>query len=132
MFEIFVIWIFCKIGFWRKGKASKKCILCILLKASISELWHNILLWCSGAITTPFDLVYALALCIDIVSCMSALWSCVVVSNGYISDLDHPREVLMHTGRKPGKSWSWVDTSLSLVPRRDECVRYGMMRFDER
>ena len=83
MFEIFVICIFCKIGFWRKGKASKKCILCILLKANISELWHNILLWCFDTITTPFDLEYALALCIGIVSYMSTLWSCFVVSNGY-------------------------------------------------
>ena len=54
-----------------------------------------------------------------------------MVSNGYARDLDHPRELLMHTGRKPGKSWSWVDTSLSLVPRRDENVRYGMVRLDE-
>ena len=61
-----------------------------------------------------------------------SLGSCFVVSNGYTSDLDHPRELLMHTGRKPGKSRSWVDMSLSLVPRRDECVRYGMMRYDER
>ena len=54
------------------------------------------------------------------------------VVNGYAGDNDHPRELLMYTGRKPGKSWSWVDTSLSLVPRRDECVRYGMMSFGER
>ena len=131
MFEIFVICMFCKIGFWRKGKASKKCILCILLKASISELWHNILLWCSDSITTPFDLEYVIALCIDMVSSMSTLWSCFVVSNGYTSVLDHPRELLMHTRRKSGKSWSWVDTSLSPVPRRDEYVRYGMVRLDE-
>ena len=117
--------------FGEKGRAFKKCILCILLKASISELWHNILSWCSDTITTPFDLGYALALCIDIVSYMSTLWSCFVVSNGYTSDLDHPRELHMHTGRKPGKSWSWVDTSLSLVPRRDEYVRYGMVRLEE-
>ena len=52
-------------------------------------------------------------------------------SNGHAGDSDHPRELLMHTGRKPGKSWSWVDTSLSLVPRRDEYVRYGMVRLDE-
>ena len=54
------------------------------------------------------------------------------VRNGYAGDGNHTRKLLMHTGRKPGKSLSWVDTSLSLVPRRDECVRYGMMRFDER
>ena len=101
------------------------------LEGKHSELWHNILLWCSDSITTPFDLEYVIALCIDIVSCMSALWTCGVVSNGYICDLDHPRELLMHNGRKPGKSWSWVDTSLSLVPRRDEYVRYGMVRLDE-
>ena len=53
-----------------------------------------------------------------------------VVGNGYAGVSDHPRELLMHTGRKPGKSWSWVDTSLSLVPRRDDCVQYGMMRYD--
>ena len=53
------------------------------------------------------------------------------VRNGYAGDINHPRELFMHTGRKPGKSLSWVDTSLSLVPRRDECVRYGMMRFVE-
>ena len=117
--------------FGEKGKLSKKCILCILLKASISELWHNILLWCPDTISTPFDLEYALALCIDIVSYMNTLWSCFVVSNGYTSDLDHPRELLMHTGRNPGKSWSSVDTSLSLVPRRDEYVRHGMVRLDE-
>ena len=58
------------------------------------------------------------------------IWRCFVVSNGYAGVSDHPRELLMHTGRKPGKSWSWVDTSLSLVPRRDECVRYDMVRFD--
>ena len=53
------------------------------------------------------------------------------VRNGYAGYSNHPRKLLMHTGRKPGKSLSWVDTSLSLVPRRDECVRYGMMRYDE-
>ena len=53
------------------------------------------------------------------------------VGNGHACDSDHPRELFMHTGREPGKSRSWVDTSLSLVPRRDECVRYGMMRYDE-
>ena len=103
----------------------------MLLKASISELWHNILLWCSDAISTPFDLEYALTLCNDTVSCMCAFGDIFVVSNGYASVWDHPRELLMHTGRKPGKSWSWVDTSLSLVPRRDEYVRYGMVRLDE-
>ena len=54
------------------------------------------------------------------------------VIDGYIGDGIHPRKLPLHTGRKPGKSLSWVDTSLSLVPRRDECVRYGMRRFDER
>ena len=53
------------------------------------------------------------------------------VRNGYAGDSNHPRKLVMHTRRKPGKSLSWVDTSLSLVPRRDECVRYGMMRYDE-
>ena len=46
---------------------------------------------------------------------MSAFWRCFAVSNGYAGVSDHPRELLMHTGRKPGKSLSWVDTSLSLV-----------------
>ena len=118
-------------NFGGEGKLLKKCIPCILLKASISELWHNILLWCFDTIITPFDLEYALTLCNDKVSCMSAFWRYFLVSNGYASVLDHPRELLMHTGRKPGKSWSWVDTSLSLVPRRDENVRYGMVRPDE-
>ena len=39
------------------------------------------------------------------------------VINGYAGDSDHPRKLLMHAGRKSGKSWSWVDASLSLVPR---------------
>ena len=39
------------------------------------------------------------------------------VINGHAGDSDHPRKLLMHTGRTPGKSRSWVDTSLSLVPR---------------
>ena len=54
-----------------------------------------------------------------------------MVRNGYAGDGNHPRKLLMHTGRTPGKSRSWVDTSLSLVPRRDEYVRYGMVRLDE-
>ena len=54
-----------------------------------------------------------------------------VASNGYTNDLDHPRELLLHTGRKPGKSWSWVDTSLSLIPRRDEYARHSMVRLEE-
>ena len=62
---------------------------------------------------------------------MIAPWRFFTDSNGHTGDSDHPRELLMHTGRKRGKSWSWVDTSLSLVPRRDESVRYGMVRLDE-
>ena len=61
---------------------------------------------------------------------MSAQWRFFAGSNGHADDSSHPRELFMHTGRKPGRSLSWVDTSLSLVPRRDECVRYGMVRFD--
>ena len=53
------------------------------------------------------------------------------VINGYVDDSDHPRKPLMHAGRKSGKSRSWVDASLSLVPRRDKYVRYGMVRLDE-
>ena len=53
------------------------------------------------------------------------------VINGYVGDGIHPRKLPLHTGRKPGKSWSWVDTGLSLVPRWDEYVRYGMVRLDE-
>ena len=45
------------------------------------------------------------------------------VRNGYAGDSNHPRKLPMHTGRKPGKSLSWVDTSLSLVLRRDGYVR---------
>ena len=62
---------------------------------------------------------------------VSAYWRCFAVSNGYAGDSVHPRELLMYTGRKPGKPWSWVDTGLSLVPRRDEHVQYGMVRLDE-
>ena len=54
-----------------------------------------------------------------------------MVSNGYTSDLGHPRELLLHTGRKTGKSWSWVDTSLPLIPRRDEYARHSMVRLEE-
>ena len=53
------------------------------------------------------------------------------VGNGCACDSNHPRMPFMPTGRNPGKSLSWVDTSLSLVPRQDGCVRYGMMRYDE-
>ena len=52
------------------------------------------------------------------------------VGNGHACDNDHPRMPFVPTGRKMGKSLSWVDPSLSLVPRRDECVRYGMMWFE--
>ena len=74
---------------------------------------------------------HALFLCDDKVIRMSAQWRFFVVRTGYAGDGNHPRKLLMHTGRKPGKSRSWVDTSLSLVPRRDEYVRYGMVRLDE-
>ena len=53
------------------------------------------------------------------------------VGNGYACDDDHPRMPFVPTGRKTGKSLSWVDPSLSLVPRRDEFVRYGMVRLEE-
>ena len=49
-----------------------------------------------------------------------------VVGIRYACDSNHPRLPFMPIGRKPGKSLSWVDLSLSLVPRRDECVRHGM------
>ena len=116
----------------RGKKTFKKCIPCILLKASI--LNSGIILLCGVLIRLQhhLDLEHTLFLCDDKVIRMSAYWRCFTVRNGYASDSDHPRELFMHTGRKPGKSWSWVDTSLSQIPRRDECVRYGMMRFDER
>ena len=37
------------------------------------------------------------------------------VGNGYACDSNHPHIPLMPIGRKPGKSLSWVDMSLSLV-----------------
>ena len=48
------------------------------------------------------------------------------VGNGHACDSDHTRMPFVPTGRKTGKSLYWVDPSLSLVPRRDECVRHGM------
>ena len=53
------------------------------------------------------------------------------VGNGHTCDDNHPHVPCMHTGRKLGKPLPWVGMSLSLVPRREECVRYGMMRHDE-
>ena len=44
---------------------------------------------------------------------------------------NHRHMPFMHTGRNPGKPLSWVDTGLSLVLRRDGCVRYGIVRYDE-
>ena len=102
------------------------------LEGKHSELWHNILCGVLIRLEHHFDLEHALFLCNGKVTRMSAYWRCFTVSNGYAGDSDHSRELFMHTGRKPGESWSWVDTSLSLVPRRDECVRYGMMRLGER
>ena len=49
-----------------------------------------------------------------------------VVGNGQACDSDHPHMPFVPTGRITGKSLSWVDPSLSLVSRRDECVRHGM------
>ena len=37
------------------------------------------------------------------------------VINGYAGDSDHPRKLLMHTGRNPGKPLPWVGMSLSPV-----------------
>ena len=45
------------------------------------------------------------------------------IGNGHACDSNHPRVLFVPAGRKPGKSLSWVDTSLSLVLRRDGCVR---------
>ena len=85
-------------------------------------------MWFFDTVTTPLWL-----LCNGKVTCMIAYWRFffLTVVNGYAGVSDQPRELLKHTGKKPGKSWSWVDTSLSLVPRRDEYVRYGMVRLDE-
>ena len=102
------------------------------LEGKLSELWHNIFVWCFDTVTTPLDLEHTIFLCNDKVTRMSAYWRCFTVSNGYAGDSDHPRELFMHTGKKTGESWSWVDTNMSLVPHWDECVRYGMMRIDER
>ena len=117
---------------WREKKAFKKCTLCILLKASI--LNSGIIFLCGVLIRLRHPLTWSIRyfLSDDKVIRMSAYWRCFAVRNGYAGASDHPRELLMHTGRKPGKSWSWVDTSLSLVPCRDEYVRYGMVRLDER
>ena len=52
------------------------------------------------------------------------------VGNGYAGDSNHPRMPFLPTEWNPGKPLSCVDTSLSLVPRRDGCVRYGMVRYD--
>ena len=38
-----------------------------------------------------------------------------VVRNGHACDNDHPHILFVPAERKPGKSLSWVDTSLSLV-----------------
>ena len=37
------------------------------------------------------------------------------VGNGHTCDSNHPHMPLMPTGKDPGKSLSWVDTSLSLI-----------------
>ena len=89
----------------------------LTLEGKHFELWHNILVWCFDTVTTPLDLEHTLFLCNDKVTRMSAYWRCFAVSNGYAGDGNHPRKLLMHTGSKSGKSRSWVDTSLSLVPR---------------
>ena len=54
-----------------------------------------------------------------------------VVGNGHACDSNHPRMLFVPVERMLGKCLSWVDLSLSLVPRRDECVRYDMMGYDE-
>ena len=54
------------------------------------------------------------------------IWNFLAIGNGHACDSDHPRMLFVPTGRKTGKSLSWVDPSLSLVSRRDECVRPGM------
>ena len=39
------------------------------------------------------------------------------VGNGHACDSDHPRMPFVPTGRKTGKSLSWVDTNLSQIIR---------------
>ena len=51
------------------------------------------------------------------------------VENGHACDSDHPRMPFVTTGRKTGKSLSWVDMVLSLVLCRDGRVRYGMRGY---
>ena len=122
---------FFKIGNGERRELSKSAPPCILLKASI--LNSGIIFLCGVLIRLQhhLDLEHTLFLCDDKFIRMSVQWRSFVVRNGYAGDSNHPRELSMHTGRKPGKSWSWVDMSLSLVPGRDECVRYGMVRLDE-
>ena len=101
----------------KKKATFQKCTpSCVLLKASI--LNSSIIFLCVvDTVTTPLRLGACVISMYRSVTCVSAHWRCFSVRYGYAGDSVRPRELLMHTGRKPGKSWSWVDTSLSLVPR---------------
>ena len=101
------------------------------LEGKHSEPWHDIFGCWLIRLQHHLDMEHSLFYVTKKIIRMSAQWRFFAVRNGYASDSDHPRELFMHTGRKPGKSLSWVDTSLSLVPRREKCLRYGMMRYDE-
>ena len=74
-------------------------------------------------VTTPPRRGVYVILCDDMFLLMSAYWLFHAIGVWYVWDSSHLLMLFVHTGWKPGKSRSWVDPSLSLVPRRDECAR---------
>ena len=81
-----------------------------------SEPWHNILHALFDTIMTPPQYV-ELVILLEISLLLEMDMLVIVIILVCLSCLPEG---------KTGKSLSWVDPSLSLVPRRDECVRHGM------
>ena len=50
------------------------------------------------------------------------------VGNGHTCDDNHPNELGMHTGGKPGKTSALGRYEFAAGLRRDGSVRYGMVR----
>ena len=126
--QIFVLFLNCVLiqifsknrilkGRWKLSKVHPTYIL---LEGKHSEPWHNFCCVLFDANTTPPWHEVFVILCDDMIILMSAWWRFLAVGNWYACDSNHPRLSLMPTGRNPGKSLSWVDTSLLLIFRWDE------------
>ena len=116
---------------FEEGETSKKYWNAFLLPST----WRHASLnpgWTYIIVVDTFALIWNIHfyfLCGDMITPMRA-WGTTLTENNLLLDGDPLRMPFMPNGRKSWKSRSCVDASLSLIPRRDGGVRYGLVRQD--